>query len=142
MTDIKNKTQKARLHITGMTCATCASTVEKVLADTPGVGEAKVNLASETATVEYDNAKTGLIGLKTAIADAGYDVALHKSIFPVRGMTCATCAGRVEEACGMANGDRVLSSWVGPDSTSIRCITKVWAFVAGTPRKSRPHTFT
>jgi P-type Cu+ transporter len=98
MTETKNKPQKARLHITGMTCATCAATVEKVLAETPGVGEAKVNLASETASVEYDADKTGLAGLKTAIADAGYDVALHKSIFPVRGMTCATCSGRVEEA--------------------------------------------
>jgi Cu+-exporting ATPase len=101
MTETKNnvqKPQKARLHITGMTCATCAATVEKILAETPGVAEAKVNLASETASVEYDAEKTGLTGLKSVIAEAGYDIALHKSIFPVRGMTCASCVARVETA--------------------------------------------
>ena len=80
MTETRNKPQKARLHITGMTCATCSATVEKILAETPGVIQAKVNLASETAAVEYDAGKTGLSGLKSVISEAGYDVALHKAI--------------------------------------------------------------
>ena len=36
MVEEKKKPQKARLHITGMTCASCVATVEKVLTDTKG----------------------------------------------------------------------------------------------------------
>ena len=41
-----------RLAISGMTCASCVSRVEKALRAVPGVLEARVNLASETAAVE------------------------------------------------------------------------------------------
>ncbi len=98
MVETKNKTQKARLQITGMTCATCAATVEKALADTKGVEQARVNLASEVASVEYNPEKIDLTAIKNAVSEAGYGVALRKSIFPVRGMTCATCVQHVEEA--------------------------------------------
>lgn len=39
------------LPISGMTCASCASNVEKALNQAPGVKEASVNLATEQATV-------------------------------------------------------------------------------------------
>ncbi|HBU28715.1 MAG TPA: hypothetical protein DEB56_02770, partial [Thiobacillus sp.] len=40
--------------IHGMTCASCATRVEKVLKQLPGVTDATVNLAMETATVSGD----------------------------------------------------------------------------------------
>jgi Cu+-exporting ATPase len=92
------KSQKAQLQITGMTCATCAATVEKALAETPGVEEARVNFASEKASIEYDPAKVDLGKIKDTISESGYGIAVKKSIFPVRGMTCASCVARVEEA--------------------------------------------
>lgn len=98
MVETKKKLEKARLHITGMTCASCVATVEKALADTKGVEDAKVNLAAETASVEYNPEKVNLADIRNAVAEAGYEVALRKSIFPIRGMTCASCVGRVEEA--------------------------------------------
>ncbi|MFC2033607.1 cation transporter [Chloroflexota bacterium] len=49
-----NKSEKASIPITGMTCTTCAATIEKGLAETPGVEQANVNFASEKAVVEYD----------------------------------------------------------------------------------------
>ncbi len=98
MVEAKKRPQKARLHITGMTCATCVATVEKALADTKGVEQARVNLASETASVEYNPEKVDLAAIKKAVSEAGYEVALRKSIFPVRGMMCATCVQHVEEA--------------------------------------------
>ena len=47
------KSNKASIHITGMTCTTCAATIEKGLSETPGVKQADVNFASEKATIEY-----------------------------------------------------------------------------------------
>ncbi len=37
------KSEKAHIHITGMTCTTCAATIEKALTETPGVEQANVS---------------------------------------------------------------------------------------------------
>jgi Cu+-exporting ATPase len=89
---------KAIIPVTGMTCTTCAATIQKGLAKTPGVEEAKVSFASEKASVEYDPAKVDLAEIKNTITQIGYGVATRKSIFPVGGMTCASCIARVEKA--------------------------------------------
>ncbi len=98
MVEKTKKSQKARIHITGMTCTTCAATVEKTLAETKGVEQAKVNFTSEKATVEYDPDKVDLSIIKGAISQLGYGTASQKAIFPVGGMTCASCVARVEQA--------------------------------------------
>ena len=49
--------QKTQIDITGMTCITCATTIEKGLSETSGVEQVDVNLATEKATVEYDTVK-------------------------------------------------------------------------------------
>ena len=46
--------ERVDLPVSGMTCAACARTIERTLAKTPGVERANVNLATNTATVEYD----------------------------------------------------------------------------------------
>ena len=61
------------LPVEGMTCASCVSRVEKALASLPGVREATVNLATETATVKADPA-VGLDALRGAVEKAGYSV--------------------------------------------------------------------
>jgi len=92
------KAKKANIHVTGMTCTTCAATIEKGLAETPGVEQARVNFASEKASLEYDPTKVDLTKIKETISQLGYGVDTRKSIFPVAGMTCASCVARVEEA--------------------------------------------
>ncbi|TES87251.1 MAG: copper-translocating P-type ATPase, partial [Dehalococcoidia bacterium] len=87
-----------RIHVTGMTCTTCAATIEKGLAKTPGVEEAKVSFASEQASIAYDPERVNLGTLKETISRIGYNAATRKSVFPVRGMTCASCVARVEQA--------------------------------------------
>lgn len=59
------------LDITGMTCAACASRVEKVLSRVEGVDRAVVNLALERATVETDS-KVSTDALVSAVSKAGY----------------------------------------------------------------------
>ena len=92
------KSKKAHIHIIGMTCTTCAATIQKGLAKTPGVEEAKVSFASEKASVEYDPTEVDLAEIKNTISQIGYGVATRKSIFPVGGMTCAACIARAEKA--------------------------------------------
>ena len=92
------KSEKASIHITGMTCTTCAATIEKGLSETPGVEQARVDFASEKAFVEYDPTKVDLAKIKNTISQIGYRVATKKSIFAVGSMTCASCVARVEEA--------------------------------------------
>jgi P-type Cu+ transporter len=98
MTTGTGKSRKSNIRVTGMTCATCAVTVQKALKETHGVLNANVNIASEKASIEYDPTKVDLGKIKEAISGSGYGVAVKKSIFPVSGMTCASCVARVEEA--------------------------------------------
>jgi len=92
------KFEKARLRVTGMTCTTCARTIGKGLSETHGVKRANVNFASEEVSLDYDPNKVNLAKIKETIQQLGYGVATKKSIFPVSGMTCASCVGRVESA--------------------------------------------
>ncbi|MFC2017799.1 heavy metal translocating P-type ATPase [Chloroflexota bacterium] len=92
------KPEKLNIPVTGMTCAVCAANLEKGLAEVPGVAKANVNFASEKASVEYDPSKTDLKTIGNTISEMGYGIATKKSIFPVGGMTCASCVAHVEEA--------------------------------------------
>jgi len=98
------KSEKARLHVTGMTCTTCARTIGKGLSETHGVKRADVNFAKEEVSVDYDPGKVDLTKIKATIQQLGYGVATKKSIFPVSGMTCASCVARVEEALSSVPG--------------------------------------
>lgn len=62
--------QDTRLAIDGMTCASCVARVEKALRRVPGVAEATVNLATETATVSA-GAEVSYARLDAAIERAG-----------------------------------------------------------------------
>ncbi len=60
------------MPIEGMTCASCANTIERRLAKQPGVTSANVNFATKVATVKYDPAATGPEQLAKAVDDIGY----------------------------------------------------------------------
>jgi Cu+-exporting ATPase len=87
-----------------MTCTTCAATIEKGLSEIPGIEQADVNFASEKASIKYDPTKVNLAKVKNIVSQLGYGVATKKSIFPVGGMTCASCVARVEEALSSVPG--------------------------------------
>jgi Cu+-exporting ATPase len=57
-----------------MTCAACARTIERTLANTDGVERARVNLATSTATVEYQPSRVKVADFIAAIEDLGYGV--------------------------------------------------------------------
>ncbi len=62
--------RRARIAIDGMTCAGCATTIEHALASTPGVIDARVNLATEEATVDVEDVPDEV--LAEVVAGAGY----------------------------------------------------------------------
>lgn len=100
-------TETIQLEITGMTCASCASRIEKTLLSVTGIANASVNLATETATVIGD---AQFSSIADAIKNSGYGLKTQKRQFSVKGMTCSTCAKRIEEA--LLKNNRVLSAEV------------------------------
>jgi Cu+-exporting ATPase len=91
------------LPVEGMTCATCAGRVEKALCALPGV-QATVNLSSEHADIEFDPTQVEPVALAHAVEQAGYEVPHETRELAISGMTCATCAGRVEAALKRVSG--------------------------------------
>ena len=65
-------TEEWNLAIGGMHCASCVARVEGALERVPGVKEARVNLATERASVIVDPATVKEAALSQAAADAGY----------------------------------------------------------------------
>lgn len=63
------------LSISGMTCAACAARIEKMLNKMDGVMQASVNLALETATIQYDPSRIGISDMVMQVERLGYQAA-------------------------------------------------------------------
>jgi P-type Cu+ transporter len=74
--DSRAAAQPVRLSLEGMTCATCATRIEKVLRKVPGVAAVQVNLASEVATVAVLPGAAELSTLVAAVERAGFGARL------------------------------------------------------------------
>ena len=66
--------ERVDLPVSGMTCAACARSIERTLAGTAGVDRANVNLATNTATVEFDPAIVQVRDFVGAIEELGFEV--------------------------------------------------------------------
>ncbi|MEG3971127.1 heavy metal translocating P-type ATPase [Microcoleus sp. T2B6] len=60
------------LKLRGMSCASCASSIEQAIQSVPGVIECHVNFGMEQATIQYDSKQTNLETIQSAVDDAGY----------------------------------------------------------------------
>ncbi len=63
---------KATLKLQGMSCASCANSIEEAIRSVPGVSECSVNFGAEQATVTYDPKGTDLEAIQDAVDAAGY----------------------------------------------------------------------
>lgn len=88
---------KISFNIKGMTCAACATKIERALSKMQGVSNAVVNLAMEKATLEYNPEQVGVDDFNKKIADLGYAIVADKVDLKISGMTCAACATKVEK---------------------------------------------
>ncbi|QBG57808.1 ATPase P [Bacillus amyloliquefaciens] len=92
------------IQVGGMTCAACASRIEKGLKRMDGVNEASVNLALETSNISYQPDKIEASVIKDKIEKLGYHVVTEKADFQIEGMTCAACANRIEKRLNKIEG--------------------------------------
>ncbi|MDA8392120.1 MAG: HAD-IC family P-type ATPase [Actinomycetota bacterium] len=111
---VANEPKLVELRLEGMTCASCVRRVERALGAVDGVAGARVNLATESASVELAEGSTpGRDALVAAVEKAGYRVVTAAARtgggstsvrLDVEGMTCASCVRRVERALGAVDG--------------------------------------
>jgi len=62
------------LRLQGMSCASCAATIEQAIQSVPGVVESNVNFGTDQATVKYDAKQTHFDQIAQAVSDLGYSV--------------------------------------------------------------------
>jgi P-type Cu+ transporter len=86
------------LPVSGMTCASCVSHVEKALHALHGVTNVVVNLGTEKVNLDYDPNHVGPKDFIRAIENAGYGVTTAALSLQVSGMTCASCVAHIEKA--------------------------------------------
>lgn len=113
-------THTLRLDVGEMSCASCAGRVERALRALPGVGRAEVNLATGRAEVRYDPRAVSSADVVEAIRAAGYAPVTAETELVVRGMSCASCAGRVERALASLPG--VIEARVNPATAWARVV--------------------
>lgn len=66
--------EKVAFDISGMTCAACATKIEKRIGKMDGVSNASVNFALETIAVEYDSKQVETTEMITAVKKMGYEL--------------------------------------------------------------------
>ncbi|MFP4698627.1 MAG: heavy metal translocating P-type ATPase [Eubacteriales bacterium] len=71
--------EKVTLKINGMSCTSCANTVESTLNKTEGVHSANINYAIEKITIEYDAKELRLIDLQKIVKDVGYELIIEEN---------------------------------------------------------------
>ena len=72
-------TIKKTFPVTGMSCASCAASVETTLKDEPGVINAAVNYANSSASVEYVPNVADIQHFKKSIQSSGYDLIIENN---------------------------------------------------------------
>ncbi len=70
----EEKKSQVTIPISGMTCASCVSRVEKALQSIDGVANASVNLTTEDAVVRFRSEKVQDEAIRNAIEKAGYSI--------------------------------------------------------------------
>ncbi|MDU9003018.1 heavy metal translocating P-type ATPase [Sedimentitalea todarodis] len=64
--------QTIQLQVSGLSCASCVGRAQRALQSAPGVVTATVNLATETATVDFDTTIGSPIQIADVVTKAGY----------------------------------------------------------------------
>ena len=92
------------LPIEGMSCASCAATVQEALSRASGVATASVNYATARAAVSYDDAQTNVAELIRTVRAAGYDCGKASVSFGVEQLHYAPSVAPLEQALSRLKG--------------------------------------
>lgn len=104
-------TSKVFIRVTGMTCASCVSIIEKGLMKKQGVVLALVGLLSQKAEVQYNRAQITSDQIASYINELGFesevlgnDEETTEIELMIKGMTCASCIHLIESTMKKKNG--------------------------------------
>ncbi len=110
--------------VIGMTCAACAQKVEKVTSKLNGVENSSVNFATEKLFIKYNEKVLSINDIQSAVKKAGYEVEVEdqeKQItILISGMTCATCAQKIEKTVRQLEGVSFASVNFATEKVSIK----------------------
>lgn len=90
--------KKEKYQVSGMTCASCAGSIQNALKKLDGVTSVSVNLASETLSIDYDSSVITREQISEVVDNLGYKISnsdLQEVNLEIVGMTCASCAARI-----------------------------------------------
>ncbi|MBS3819752.1 HAD-IC family P-type ATPase, partial [bacterium] len=94
----ETKQERIDLPIVGMSCAGCASTIQRSLAALRGVDKASVNFASSKASILYRPRLAKPEDFINSIRQSGYDVETSSIEIPIQGIQCASCVQNIEKS--------------------------------------------
>ena len=97
-------TKQITVPITGMTCANCVATIERVTKKMPGIALASVNLSSERGVFEFDPNALTERDVIAKIEDIGYGVARAEADIPIQGLHDDRDAKVVEDVLKQIDG--------------------------------------
>jgi len=115
--------EKIRIDIEGMTCASCAASIEKSLRKVKGVESATVNFATRTSEVTFDKNLTNEKELFDVIIKEGYtpiDTSLRSVEFKVIGMGSEHCAALVKNVLEKLEGVKEVETSYANSSANVK----------------------
>jgi len=98
------------VNVTGMHCAACSSRIENVIGSMDGIAGISVNLATETASLNYDESKLTYDQIAKRVSQLGFGFEKQKSDeqatlqLDIEGMHCASCSSRIENVLSKLPG--------------------------------------
>jgi Cu+-exporting ATPase len=92
-----SKAERIDIPVVGMSCASCASTIQRGLASLKGVESANVNFATSKATVLYQPQLAKPEDFISSVKKSGYEVGTASLELPIQGMECASCIQKIEK---------------------------------------------
>jgi len=119
------------IGIGGMTCASCVSRVEKALKKVPGVQEATVNLATESARIVVAPGDNLDARLRRAVRDAGYEPRAADAA--VMEEDASPWTGFLPVAVGLALSAPLVLPMIGDLLGKHWMLAPIWQFLLATP---------
>lgn len=112
---------KEEYLIKGMSCASCARTIEQTLEQLSGIEDVYVNLMTEKMVISRQDYITPDMIIKK-VADSGYQAILLQKqyVISLEGMSCASCAQKIEQV--VANLSGVITAHVNLASETLRVV--------------------
>jgi len=90
--------EKINLKLRGMSCASCASSIESAISNVPGVAQCNVNFGAEQAAIEYNPRRTTIEDIQEAVEEAGYSSYSLQEQEMITGEDDAEKAARIAES--------------------------------------------